>query len=61
LSRETQKAPSLAPDAAPSTIPPVSPLDPDLARVVMAWPDLAEPIRRAVLALVGSAVEAATE
>jgi hypothetical protein len=30
--------------------------DPDLARVVEAWPDLPEPIRRAVLALIGAAV-----
>jgi hypothetical protein len=30
-------------------------VDPDLARVVEAWPDLPEAIRRAVLALVGSA------
>jgi hypothetical protein len=27
-------------------------IDPDLAQVLAAWPDLAEPIRRAVLALV---------
>ncbi len=32
-------------------------LDPDLARVVAAWPTLSEPIRRAVLALIGSAAE----
>jgi hypothetical protein len=30
-------------------------LPPDLARVVAAWPDLPEPIRRAVLALIGAA------
>ncbi len=30
-------------------------LDPELARIVAAWPDLSDPIRRAVLALVGSA------
>jgi hypothetical protein len=29
-------------------------IDPDLARVVSAWPDLPEAIRRAVLALIGS-------
>ena len=29
-------------------------LDPELARVLAAWPDLPDPIRRAVLALVGS-------
>jgi hypothetical protein len=34
---------------------PGTPPDPDLARVVEAWPTLAEPIRRAVLALIGSA------
>jgi hypothetical protein len=27
--------------------------DPNLARVIVAWPNLPEPIRRAVLALVG--------
>ena len=32
-----------------------SPPDPDLARVVEAWATLPEPLRRAVLALVGSA------
>jgi hypothetical protein len=30
------------------------PSDPDLARVVEAWPDLPEALRRAVLALIGS-------
>ena len=29
--------------------------DPDLSRVVAAWPELPEAIRRAVLALIGSA------
>jgi hypothetical protein len=29
--------------------------DPDLAQIVAVWPDLPEAIRRAVLALVGSA------
>lgn len=28
--------------------------DPDLARLIAAWPTLPEPIRRAILALVGS-------
>jgi len=32
-----------------------NPPDPDLARVVAAWPELPEAIRRAVLALIGSA------
>jgi hypothetical protein len=27
-------------------------IDPDLARVLAAWPDLSDPIRRAVLALI---------
>jgi hypothetical protein len=31
-----------------------NPTDPDLARVVSAWPYLPDAIRRAVLALVGS-------
>jgi len=30
-------------------------LDPDLARILDAWPNLSEPIRRAMLALVESA------
>jgi hypothetical protein len=29
--------------------------DPDLARILQAWPTLPEPIRRAILALVESA------
>jgi len=29
--------------------------DPDLARVVKAWPELPEPIKAALLALVGAA------
>src|SRR5262249_37780730 len=32
-----------------------TPIDPDLLRVVQAWPDLPDAIRRAVLALVSSA------
>jgi hypothetical protein len=28
-------------------------IDPDLARIVAAWPTLPEPIRRAMLALIG--------
>ncbi len=31
--------------------------DPDLARVVETWPELGEAIRRAVLALIGSAAK----
>jgi hypothetical protein len=33
----------------------LNPPDPDLARVVSAWPDLPEAIRRAVLALIDRA------
>ena len=36
-----------------ATTPP--PLDPELAALVVAWPTLPDPIRRAVLALVGVA------
>ena len=39
----------------PETLPRETPIDPDLARVVSAWPDLADAIRRAMLALIGSA------
>ena len=35
----------------------LNPADPDLARVVEAWPSLPEAIRRAVLALIGSTVD----
>jgi hypothetical protein len=34
-----------------------APIDHDLARVVSAWPDLPEAIRRAVLELVGAAAD----
>jgi hypothetical protein len=39
----------------PSTSPAAKPLDPDLARLVEAWPALPEAIRWAMLALVASA------
>lgn len=35
-----------------------APADPDLARVVAAWPRLPEPMRRAILALIDAAGEA---
>jgi hypothetical protein len=38
-----------------------SPADPYLVRIVAAWPTLPEPIRRALLALVESALLAAPE
>jgi hypothetical protein len=46
-----------ADDSAKSSAFPADPslIDPDLARILDAWPTLAEPIRRAVLALVESA------
>jgi hypothetical protein len=50
-------APRLAPEAGESTCPDTpeaTPLDPDLARVAAVWPELPEPIRRAILALVES-------
>src|SRR5262249_36569839 len=46
---------STLPEPDPSTSPPADPLDPDLARVLTAWPTLPEAIRRAILALVGTA------
>jgi hypothetical protein len=42
----------------PSTSPAAEPFDPDLARVVEAWPKLPEAIRRAMLAMVKSAAPA---
>jgi hypothetical protein len=63
LDKENQKskgqAPKVLPDntseqsAAPLTAPLTA--DPDLTRVVEAWPALSKAIRRAVLALIGSA------
>src|SRR5262249_1376252 len=49
-------APALTPLLTPagSTVPALA-LDPDLARIVHAWADLAEAIKKAVLALVGAA------
>ena len=38
---------------APAPALAVAAIDVDLARVVEAWPGLAEPIRRATLALIG--------
>ena len=35
-------------------------MDADLQRVVAAWPDLPDPIRRAVMALVGTATSSTT-
>jgi hypothetical protein len=50
----------LAPQLAPSAREPPSPLaattaDPDLARILDAWPTLPPHIRAAVLALIGTA------
>ena len=56
--RESQKAPSLAPEADPSTSPPAGALDPELARVVQAWPELPAPLKAAVVALVAGAATA---
>jgi hypothetical protein len=47
LSGESETAPPAAPPEDPAA-------DPDLARIVAAWPDLPEPIRRAMLAMVYS-------
>jgi hypothetical protein len=45
----TTSADTPAPDALPDAL-----TDPDLVRIVGAWPTLPEPIRRAILALVGT-------
>ncbi len=47
-----------AQDSAPEN-PPYTPTDPDLARVVSAWPALPDPIRRAMLALIETSKGAA--
>jgi hypothetical protein len=38
-------------------IDPPPPIDADLAQILDAWPHLPEPIRRAMLALIGTAVQ----
>jgi hypothetical protein len=57
---EQQDATTAAPALA-QTLAREMQIDPDLARVVSAWPDLPEAIRRAVLALVGTLDESATK
>jgi hypothetical protein len=47
----TTSADAPVPDALPDAL-----TDPDLVRIVGAWPTLPEPIRRAVLALIGTAL-----
>jgi hypothetical protein len=54
LAHKSQKGPSLAPEVAPSISPPAGPVDPDLVRMLDAWPGLPDPIRRAIVALVES-------
>ena len=51
---DTYNGPSDAPTLNPTSWGADRPVDPDLRRVVDAWPTLPEPIRRAMLALVGS-------
>jgi hypothetical protein len=36
---------------------PISPACPDLQKVIEAWPELSEPLRRAILAIANSATE----
>jgi hypothetical protein len=48
LARELQKDPALT----PSTSPQQRPLDPDLARLVDAWPNLSATAKRMILAAV---------
>jgi len=36
---------------------PISPVCPDLQKVIVAWPELSEPLRRAILAIANSATE----
>jgi hypothetical protein len=47
----TTSASTPVPDALPDAL-----TDPELARIAGAWPTLPDPIRRAVLALVGTAL-----
>jgi hypothetical protein len=57
LAREAQKGPSLVPEVDPSTSQPAGLFDPDLARVLDAWPTLPDHIKAAVMALVTTAHE----
>ena len=52
LSRE--QLASKVPEALAHSLAHESPIDPNLARIVDAWPSLPEPIRRAMLALAES-------
>jgi hypothetical protein len=61
LARESSKGPILSFEAPPSTSPPARSLDPDLARVVDAWPALPEPIRRVIRAAVEAALMGGVE
>src|SRR5262245_55100539 len=54
-SAELADPPITSANAIKSDVLPDVPTDPDLARVVEAWPALPDPIRRAMLALVASA------
>jgi hypothetical protein len=57
LAHESQNpaepTPTTAPASTPADPPAVAATDPDLARIVAAWPTLPEAIRRAMLALLG--------
>jgi len=52
FARESQKSPSEAPEATLSASPPAGPQDPDLARLIDAWPTLFTTARRMILAAV---------
>ena len=62
-SEETTGKSSLSPTGTESDALPdaQAPTDPDLSRVITAWPNLPEPIRRAVLALVTPSTPAGAE
>ena len=36
---------------------PISPVCPDLQKVIVAWPELSEPLRRAILAIASTATD----
>jgi hypothetical protein len=52
---EAQGSYGETPSSVAQQLPTSAETEPDLARIIAAWPELSEPIRRAILALIESA------